>query len=394
MFKRKDLLLASAMGLLLTLSPAANGQSAAASAPKANKERQVFVVSSGKRLGIIAEKSDNGVRVREVVKDSPAAKVGIQTGDIISEVNGKKVTSVSDLRARLNNADDDKPVNLQVLRNGSTLKFSAKLEERDTPFVYGYGQGYGQSEQDTKRALERAQRALEKSYESRKKALAEMEKNLSKSKEEREQARREREKAREERRKEFEKARGEFTDRLGALNGDRENIFVLGGRTRLGVSLNELTEQLGKYFGVEKGQGVLVASVQENSAAAKAGLKAGDIILEINGIAIKNSFDVRKEINKVEAGEVRITVIRDKQRLELRPQLEAKPKGPELGYGSVEGLSFPEALGRLPGQAAPEVWVAPSAPAPFFDGEHPPIFATPEPFIPPTWNFDLDDVEL
>ena len=67
---------------------------------------------------------------------------------------------------------------------------------------------------------------------------------------------------------------------------------------------------------------MLVASVLENTPAAKAGLRAGDCIVEVNGIPITDSGDLRNELRKIGSGEVRVVVVRDRQRIELRALLE------------------------------------------------------------------------
>src|SRR6185436_1195870 len=67
---------------------------------------------------------------------------------------------------------------------------------------------------------------------------------------------------------------------------------------------------LAEYFGVRDG-GVLVTSVTENSPAAKAGLKAGDVITAIDGEKVTSPGDLTRGLNKKESGEVSLTVMRD-----------------------------------------------------------------------------------
>ncbi len=64
-------------------------------------------------------------------------------------------------------------------------------------------------------------------------------------------------------------------------------------RSYLGVSLLDLTSQLGDYFGVDKSRGALIAEVREDSPAEEAGLKAGDVIVSIDKDEIFDSEDVR-----------------------------------------------------------------------------------------------------
>lgn len=85
-------------------------------------------------------------------------------------------------------------------------------------------------------------------------------------------------------------------------------------RTYLGVSLLDLTSQLGDFFGLDKGRGALIAEVRDDSPAKEAGLKAGDVIVSIDEDEIFDSEDVRDLISEKEAGDkVEVTVIRDKK---------------------------------------------------------------------------------
>src|SRR6185436_3436603 len=93
--------------------------------------------------------------------------------------------------------------------------------------------------------------------------------------------------------------------------------------SRLGVATQDLTEQLGGYFGVENG-GVLISVVQKGGPADRAGFKAGDCIVGLNGIAIGDRKSFRKELKKVKSGEVQFDVIRDRQRIELRVMVEPR----------------------------------------------------------------------
>ncbi|HSR68391.1 MAG TPA: PDZ domain-containing protein [Acidobacteriota bacterium] len=63
----------------------------------------------------------------------------------------------------------------------------------------------------------------------------------------------------------------------------RSHIFVMSSRPRLGVSVITLTEQLADFLEVPDSQGLLVTEVVADSPAARAGLQAGDVIVELNG---------------------------------------------------------------------------------------------------------------
>jgi Do/DeqQ family serine protease len=84
-------------------------------------------------------------------------------------------------------------------------------------------------------------------------------------------------------------------------------------RGQLGVVIQDLTPDLATAFNIEQGQrGVLIAQVQPNSAAAKAGIQAGDIVISADGKAIENAASLRNEIGAMRIGDtVKLTVLRE-----------------------------------------------------------------------------------
>ena len=87
-------------------------------------------------------------------------------------------------------------------------------------------------------------------------------------------------------------------------------------RPYLGVYLRDLSSELADYLGVVSTKGTLVADIMPGSPADKAGIKAGDIILEINGMTINNSTDLTERISKMSVGQkVELKILRDKKRL-------------------------------------------------------------------------------
>jgi membrane-associated protease RseP (regulator of RpoE activity) len=102
-----------------------------------------------------------------------------------------------------------------------------------------------------------------------------------------------------------------------------DHPVVIWGRGRLGVSAEEVSGQLAAYFGVESG--VLVRQVDESSAAAKAGVKAGDVITAVNGKPVKDAGALRREIADAtdgDAKEVTLNVTRDKKAITLKATIE------------------------------------------------------------------------
>ena len=97
---------------------------------------------------------------------------------------------------------------------------------------------------------------------------------------------------------------------------------LFGGAGRLGIGVSELSPQLAEYFGSK--EGVLVTSVNDDSIAAKTGIKAGDVITSLDGGAIGDAEDLRRRAQRLEAGdEFTLGVVRDKKPLTLKGKLDA-----------------------------------------------------------------------
>ncbi len=73
---------------------------------------------------------DAGMLVARVEPDSPAEKGGLKSGDVITEINGAKVTSQKDLRKALNDIKEGESASLTILRHGKSQKISVKPEQR------------------------------------------------------------------------------------------------------------------------------------------------------------------------------------------------------------------------------------------------------------------------
>lgn len=96
----------------------------------------------------------------------------------------------------------------------------------------------------------------------------------------------------------------------GRAAGHAFSLFG-GNSSMMGVRLRELTEQLGEYFQAPNGRGVLVEEVEKESAGAKAGLKAGDVLTAIGGSSVEDMRDVRRALRDRDEGEkVDLTVLR------------------------------------------------------------------------------------
>jgi serine protease Do len=89
-------------------------------------------------------------------------------------------------------------------------------------------------------------------------------------------------------------------------------------RGYLGIVPAEVTEGIKKQFGLKDRKGAIVSSVEAESPAGRAGLKAYDVIIEINGQAVENSNDLRFKIADIQPGKkVNLKVIRDGKEVTL-----------------------------------------------------------------------------
>jgi bifunctional DNase/RNase len=80
---------------------------------------------------------------------------------------------------------------------------------------------------------------------------------------------------------------------------ERENHFIMRG----GLTVQEVTPLLGKYFGLESAEGVLVSDVKHGSPAQKAGLMTGDVIIEVNGRRIESLGGFKSIFRDIGEGE-------------------------------------------------------------------------------------------
>lgn len=91
-----------------------------------------------------------------------------------------------------------------------------------------------------------------------------------------------------------------------------------GSSSYLGVSVETLDGQLAEYFGVRDGSAVLITDVTEDSPAETAGLKAGDVVIEIDGNQMESVSDIQEEISSADSGDkVTLTLLRDRKQREI-----------------------------------------------------------------------------
>ncbi len=135
--------------------------------------------------------------------------------------------------------------------------------------------------------------------------------------------------------------------------------LIAGGRVVrgwLGIAIQDTTDDLAGSFGVKERDGVIVADVMKGGPAEAAGLRPGDVIVEVNGGPIKEVPELQRRVAAIAPGQTaRLTVMRDKRSVRLsvkigempaeEPAAAAAPD--EEGWGlSVEPLTGEAALRR------------------------------------------------
>jgi serine protease Do len=225
-----------------------------------------------------------GAVVTEVAKESAAAKAGIKTGDVVTSFDGERVRSARQLSRLVEETPAGRPVKVALQRAGAPVTVEVTPEApKMTQMMPGMPGEGGDVFRWQKRAPGPGQ--------------------------------------------EFEGPQGmpfKFEMPAGRFDFDGEP-FMAASRGRLGVRVQDLSEELAGYFGVKAG--VLVAGVEADAPAAKAGVKAGDVITAVNGQAISDPSDLRKEVAKVEDGKTAdLAVTRDKKPLTLKVEVTARDR--------------------------------------------------------------------
>ncbi|HYP25755.1 MAG TPA: PDZ domain-containing protein [Blastocatellia bacterium] len=284
----------------------------AATAPEAF----AFQMGGGERsyLGVFLEEvtadrmkelnlsEERGAVVMKVSEGSPAQKAGMKENDVIISFNGRRVDTVREVQRLLSETPPGRTVTFDVLRGGAQQTLTATVTKR-TPEVGFFGRGANLNGEYFKLNQDKLRAELE--------------------------AARRNQRLTEQQRKELEEKYRKGFENFGNFN------FVYPGAagrfrgTRIGITAEPLTGQLAEYFGVKGGRGVLVTEVQNDRPAAKAGLKAGDVITAIDGKPIENVSGLVTVITEKE-GPVVLTIIRNQAEQSVTVNIEKRETRPAV----------------------------------------------------------------
>ncbi len=204
------------------------------------------------RVAALKLKEERGAEVTMVDQDAPAGKAGLKEHDVILEVNGQRVESVEQLRRMIKEMPPGRTVALNISRDGQPMTLKATLADRRKMM----GKMWVHPEQPVP-------------------PMPPM----------------------------------PAIPAMPAM--DIPNIEVnVRSYSSCGIVIESLSPQLGEYFGAKNGEGVLVRSVDKGSAAEKAGLKAGDIIIRVDKDRIIDRGDWRTAMRR-RSGKVNLGIIRD-----------------------------------------------------------------------------------
>jgi len=243
------------------------------------------------RLATLHLKDERGVEVTMVDQDAPAGKAGLKEQDVILTLNGSDVQSVEQLRRMIREVPPGRTVTLGVSRSGQPMTIKVELADRKKNYSYNYNFGpHGKEFKFNMPALP-AVPALPAIP-----VVPDMDLPVS--------------------------------------------IVVVHSSVRSGLMVENLTPQLGDFFGTKNGQGVLVRSVEKGSRADKAGFHAGDVIVKINGEPIHDSGDFSHALRSRKDNTASISVIRDKKEQTITITLPER-KQSDLFHESLE-VEIPE----------------------------------------------------
>lgn len=131
--------------------------------------------------------------------------------------------------------------------------------------------------------------------------------------------------------------------RSSLRNTDRDLRMDTESGGYIGVSIQNLTDQLRGYFGVADGEGVLITEVLKDSPAGQAGLRAGDVVIAVNGKKIGSTDDLHSTIaGKKKGDQITIGILRNREKQDVKVEVDEDTTG-------IRAFTLPNMPTQLPG---------------------------------------------
>ena len=216
---------------------------------------------TAERLSDLKLKEEHGAEITMVDQDAPAGKAGLHEHDVILTLNGTAVESAAQLRRMIKETPAGRVITLGISRDGQPLTIKLQLADR-RKLAYKPGP----SEFNIK--------------------MPEM---------------------------------PVMPDLEGPMS-----VVITHSSVRSGLMVENITPQLGEFFGVKNGKGVLVRSVEKGSKAEKAGFRAGDVVVKVNDQAVSDTSDFTHALRSSSGGSAAVTVVREKKEQNLNLALPAR----------------------------------------------------------------------
>ncbi len=267
------------------------------------------------QIGALKLKESRGAEILRVDHDGPAGKAGLREHDVIVQMNGQAVEGEEQLRRMLRETPAGRTVSLVISRDGQQQTVTAKMANREEVERRAWQQHMTVPDPDgiSGPATPPASGATGGGGAAPRGGM------------------------------------GFFHGGGPAISpsprGEHGFLATMMGLPYTGATLEPIGPQLAEFFGVQSGAGLLVRSVEANSPAATAGLRAGDVVVKLNQIAVGGIGDWSKTVHDSKGKPVPVTVLREKkeQTLTLTPDPKRRSvvEWPDFGPGFA-GVELPD----------------------------------------------------